>query len=75
MRRIILSIAFLGVASVASAQQVGAGWSAFAGCWTPVSANGERNMAANTPRVCVVPGGDSSAELLTVVGDSIAERS
>jgi hypothetical protein len=74
MRRFILSIVFLGTASVASAQQVGAGWSAFAGCWTPVSANGERNIAANTPRVCVVPDGANGAQLLTVVNDSIAER-
>lgn len=74
MRRFILSIAFLGLASTASAQQAGAGWSAFAGCWTPVSANGERNIAANTPRVCVLPTGSNGAELLTVVGDSITER-
>src|SRR5215208_1048805 len=70
MKRFILSFAFLGVASVASAQQVGAGWSAFAGCWTPVSANGDRNMAANTPRVCVVPNANgTSAELLTVISE------
>jgi hypothetical protein len=74
MRRILLSLAFLGTAAVASAQQVGAGWSAFTGCWTPVSANGDRNMAANIPRVCVVPNGASSAELLTIVNDSITSR-
>jgi hypothetical protein len=74
MRRLILSFAFLGTAAVASAQQqVGPGWSAFSGCWTPVSADGERNIAANTPRVCVIPSGNS-ADLLTMVGDSIKER-
>jgi hypothetical protein len=74
MRRFILSIALLGTATVAAAQpQVGPGWSAFSGCWTPVSANGERNIAANTPRVCVVPNGNS-AELITMVADSVKER-
>src|ERR1700754_11328 len=74
MKRILLSIAFFGLSGVASAQQTGAGWSAFTGCWTPVSANGDRNMAANIPRVCVVPTGANSADLLTIVNDSIAER-
>src|SRR5690349_16213284 len=74
MRRFILSFAFLGLSAVAGAQQVGAGWSAFAGCWTPVSANGDRNMAANTPRVCVLPDGANSAQLLTIVNDSITAR-
>jgi hypothetical protein len=74
MRRLILSIAFLGTATVASAQpQVGPGWSAFSGCWTPVSADGERNIAANTPRVCVVPSGNS-ADLITMVADTIKDR-
>jgi hypothetical protein len=74
MRRFILSFAFLGLSAVASGQQVGAGWSAFAGCWTPVSANGDRNMAANTPRVCVLPDGANSAQLITIVNDSITGR-
>jgi hypothetical protein len=74
MRRFLLSFAFLGLSAVASAQQVGASWSAFAGCWTPVSANGDRNMAANTPRVCVLPDGANSAQLITIVNDSITGR-
>ena len=74
MRRIVLSIAFLGIASVSPAQApVGPGWSAFSGCWTPVGADGSRNIAANTPRVCVVPNGNQ-AELLTIVNDSVTDR-
>lgn len=74
MRRIILSIAFLGLAGAASAQApAGPGWSAFSGCWTPVGSDGSRNVAANTPRVCVVPNGNE-AELLTTVNDSVADR-
>src|SRR4051812_31593009 len=70
MRRFILSFAFLGLATAASAQQSGPGWSAFAGCWTPVAADGERNVAANTPRVCVLPNANgTSADLLTVVSE------
>jgi hypothetical protein len=74
MRRFVLSIAFLGLAGAASAQApAGPGWSAFSGCWTPVGTDGSRNVAANTPRVCVVPNGNA-ADLLTVVGDSITDR-
>ena len=75
MRRLILSSAFLGLVAVASAQaQVTPGWSAFAGCWTPVAADGSRNIAANTPRVCVVPDANNGAELITIVSDSVTER-
>jgi hypothetical protein len=81
MRRIVLSIAFLGLATAPSLRsgqvlaqgQVGPGWSAFAGCWTPIASDGSRNIAANTPRVCVVPNG-SQAELLTIVSDSVTDR-
>lgn len=75
MRRYIISLALLGLAGTASAQVTGPRWSAFAGCWMPVAADGSRNVAANTPRVCVVPSADNnSADLLTVVRDSITER-
>jgi uncharacterized membrane protein YgcG len=74
MRRIILSTAFLGFAAIAQAQSSMAGWSAFAGCWTPVSSDGSRNVAANTPRVCVLPDAANGADLLTVVSDSITDR-
>lgn len=76
MRRLILSSAFLGLAAAAgSAQaQVTPGWSAFAGCWTPVAADGSRNVAANTPRVCIVPDAANGAELVTIVLDSVTER-
>ena len=77
MRRLILSTAFFGFAAVASAQlPAGPGWSSFAGCWTPVGADGSRNVAANTPRVCVVPSTANAnvADLLTVVNDSITSR-
>jgi hypothetical protein len=74
MRRLILSTAFLGFAAVASAQTAsGPGWSAFSGCWTPVGADGSRNVAANTPRICVVQSG-ASADLVTIVNDSITDR-
>lgn len=75
MKRLIFSIAFLGAATVASAQQVGPGWSAFVGCWTPVGADGSRNVAANTPKVCVMPNGSNAVDLLTIVNDSITQRS
>jgi uncharacterized membrane protein YgcG len=75
MRRFILSTAFLGFAAVASAQTpAGPQWSAFAGCWTPVAADGSRNIAANTPRVCVIPRDGNTAELLTFVHDTVTER-
>jgi uncharacterized membrane protein YgcG len=74
MRRYVISLALAGLASAASAQtQVGPGWSAFAGCWSPIAADGSRNVAANTPHVCVVPNG-ASADLITLVGDSLGER-
>ena len=75
MRRYLISLALLGLAGTASAQSTGPRWSAFAGCWTPVASDGSRNVAANTPRVCVVPGADNNtADLLTVVHDSVTER-
>src|SRR4051812_4711696 len=74
MKHLILSIAFLGAATVASAQQAGPGWSAFVGCWTPVGADGSRNVAANTPKVCVMPSGANTADLLTIVNDSVTSR-
>jgi hypothetical protein len=75
MRRYLLSLALVGLAGTASGQATGPRWAAFAGCWIPVAADGSRNVAANTPRVCVVPSADNnSADLLTVVRDSITER-
>src|SRR3954469_3132524 len=74
MKRLILSIAFLGAATVSSAQQVGPGWSAFVGCWTPVGADGSRNVAANTPKVCVIPNGANAVDLLTIANDSVTSR-
>src|SRR6476469_7565175 len=75
MRRYLISLALLGLAGAATAQTTGPRWSAFAGCWMPVASDGSRNVAANTPRICVVPGADNnSADLLTVVRVSITER-
>src|ERR1041384_1768989 len=74
MKRLILSLAFVGVAAVAPAQQVGPGWSAFVGCWTPVGSDGSRNVAANTPKVGGMPKG-ATAALLPIVNDSVPQRS
>jgi uncharacterized membrane protein YgcG len=62
-------------ASVAVAQTPTAGprWSAYAGCWEPVAAEGQI-IPANAPRVCVVPSGGAGADLLSVVDNKITER-
>jgi uncharacterized membrane protein YgcG len=72
MKSILLSSAFLAIASVASAQN-GPTWGAFAGCWAPIPAEGQAPAAAATPIVCVVPNG-TSADLATVVSQKVTER-
>jgi len=72
----ISSAVFAGLfASVAVAQSPTAGprWSAYAGCWEPVVAEGQP-MPTNSARVCVVPSSDLGADLITIVDKKITER-
>lgn len=72
MKSILLSSAFLAIATVASAQS-GPSWGAFSGCWAPIPAEGQAPAGATTPIVCVVPNGNS-ADLATVVSQKVTER-
>jgi hypothetical protein len=76
MRRIIISSALLAIVSVTSSAQapVAPGWSAFAGCWAPIAADGQM-ITASDPRVCVVPASGNAADLLTVTNGQVSERS
>jgi hypothetical protein len=74
--RLISSVFFAGLfASVAAAQTPTAGprWSAYAGCWEPVAAEGQ-TLPASTPRVCVLPSSDVGADLISVVDNKITDR-
>jgi hypothetical protein len=73
MKRILLSSALLAIATAASAQTTGPSWGAFAGCWSPIPAEGQAPPASTTPIVCVVPNG-STADLATVVSQKVTER-
>ena len=59
----------------------GGGWSAFLGCWRPLSPDASQGARwspvpnAGAPTLCVVPTDrESAAELVTLAGDSIAAR-
>lgn len=75
MRRIPVLSALLTVVAVSVSAQspVAPGWGAFAGCWVPVPATSAAPQVAD-PRICVVPTGANSAELVSVVGDKTTER-
>ncbi len=73
--KLISSLLLSGLfASVAPAQTSTAGprWSAFAGCWEPVVAEGA--SPATTARVCVVPSSGVGVDLITVVDKKVTER-
>jgi hypothetical protein len=75
MRPILVSSAFLALfAATAPAQSaVSPGWSAFSGCWAPQAAEGAV-VPDSAPRVCVVPTGTNSADLVSVVSGKVTER-
>jgi hypothetical protein len=75
MRPILVSSAFLALFAVsAQAQsQVSPGWSAFSGCWSPQAADGAA-ARDSAPRVCLIPTGTNSADLVSVVAGKVAER-
>jgi WD40-like Beta Propeller Repeat len=73
--KLISSVLFIGLASVAAAQTPTAGprWSAYAGCWEPVVAEGQP-LPSSTPRVCVVPSSGVGADLISVVDKKVTDR-
>lgn len=74
--RLISSALFVGLfASGAAAQSPAAGprWSAYAGCWEPVTAENQP-LPASTPQICVVPSSDVGADLISVVDKKVTDR-
>jgi uncharacterized membrane protein YgcG len=74
-KKLISSVLLTGLfASVAAAQTpAGPRWSAYAGCWQPLAAEGQ-TLPASTPLVCVVPSSDVGADLISVVDRKVTDR-
>ena len=69
---LLTALVALGLASPVQAQTAGPQWEAWIGCWDQLP----RGMGPETgARVCVIPASSpSEAQIVTVVGDSIASR-
>ena len=68
----------LALPAAAQTSAGSAGWSAFTGCWRPLSpgAAGVSRWSsvpnAGAPTLCILPTGASAAELVTLAGDTVA---
>jgi hypothetical protein len=72
MRRSFIVFAALIASTTAGAQKpVSPGWAALSGCWRPIGAHA---TTSDTDRVCVLVSGANGADLVSLRGQNVVER-